>query len=255
MDKFFIKCIFLLLILISISSYAHSNNLYVRGDYWCPYNCNPKDTKPGYLIEILQNTFGKDKINYEIMNWARAIIETRKGDNDVIVGAAKEDAPDLLFSTSLGLSDNCFYALKKSKFKFTGLDALNNVTLGVIKDYSYYKELNDYIKKNINNKNKIAEHFGDNIQERMLAKLMLKRLDIIVEDSNVIDFILKKHPEMNEIVKLKCIEVGKIFIAFSPTKPDSVERVKVLNSRVNEMIKNGEMKNILKKYSIKPWFK
>ncbi len=254
MCKKFFKCIIFLLILKCLNSYASIKDLSVRGDYWCPYNCKPQDTKPGYLIEILQNTFGKDRINYEVMNWARAIIETRKGENDVIVGAAKEDAPDLLFSTSLGLSDNCFYALKNSKFDFKGLDSLKNLTLGVIKDYSYYKDLNDYIKKNLSNKNRIAEHFGDNIQERMLAKLMLKRLDVIVEDSNVIDYIIKKKPEMSEIVKIKCVDVGNIFIAFSPKKPESAQQVKVLNSHVKEMIKNGEMMNILKKYSIKPWF-
>ncbi|KAB8029763.1 substrate-binding periplasmic protein [Fluviispira multicolorata] len=254
MGKTIFKCSFFLLIVNSISSAANCKELNVLGDYWCPYNCNPNDKKPGYMIEILQKSFGKEHINYELINWARAISETRKGSNEILVGATKEDAPDFIFSSPLGVTDNCYYAQKKFKFKFNGLNSLNNVTLGIIKDYSYYTALNQYIKKNLSNKSKIEEHFGENVQERMLLKLMSNRLDVIVEDSYVIDYILKKHPEIHEIEKVKCIEVGNIFIAFSPKNPESTQRVKHLNSQIKEMIKKGEMLNILKRYSIRPWF-
>ena len=54
------------LLFMSCKSYADGNDkLKVRADLWCPYNCEPKDKSPGYMVEVLQIAFGKENINYD----------------------------------------------------------------------------------------------------------------------------------------------------------------------------------------------
>lgn len=244
------------LLFMSCKSYADGNDkLKVRADLWCPYNCEPKDKSPGYMVEVLQIAFGKENINYETMNWARAILDTREGSYDAIIGAAKEDAPDFIFSTPLGASKNCFYTKNTSKFKYTGIDSLKSVKLGVVKDYAYFEDLNGYIKQNYGYKDKIDEHYGDNVQEKMISKLEAGRIDAFVEDPNVASFVLKKHPEIKDIVDVGCKQIGDLYIAFPPKNPQSKERAEKLSATIDSMIKSGEMEKLLDKYSLKPWFK
>jgi polar amino acid transport system substrate-binding protein len=250
------------LAVLSLSSLI-CNNLHatddkavkVRADYWCPYNCNPTDPNPGYMIEILQTAFGKDKVNYETLNWARAILDTREGKFDAIVGAAKDDAPDFIFSIPAGLSKNCFYTKNTNKFKYTGIESLSTVKLGIVKDYAYFEDLNAYIKKNYSNRNLIDEHYGDEVQDKMLQKLEAGRIDAFVEDPNVTLYVLKKHPEIKDVVEVGCNQIGDLYIAFPPGNPKSKERAAKVTETMNSMIKNGEMAKILDKYSLKPWYK
>lgn len=244
------------LLLLNCKSFAAGGDvLKVRADTWCPYNCEPKDKNPGYMVEVLEAAFGKANINYDTMNWARAILDTREGSFDAIIGAAKEDAPDFIFSSPLGASNNCFYAKATSKFKFTGIDSLKSVKLGIVKDYAYFEDLNGYIKQNYGNRERIDEHYGDDVQEKMMAKLEAGRIDAFVEDPSVVSYILKKHPEMKDINEVGCKEIGSLYIAFPPKNPKSKERAEKLSAKIDSMVKSGEMTKLLEKYSVKPWYK
>jgi polar amino acid transport system substrate-binding protein len=256
MKKFIIQKIFYISIFIILKSNAYSSEpIHVRADYWCPYNCSPSDINQGYMIEILQKAFGEENIKYETMNWARAVTETREGGFDAIIGAAKEDAPDFIFSDILGKSQNCYYTFGKKVFKYTGIDSLKLIRLGIVKDYSYYEELNTHIKNNLADKTKIDETFGDYVLEKMIGKARNGEIDVFVEDPNVVNFYLKKHYDIKELKNAGCSPLENVYIAFSPKKKNSEERVEILNKTIKKMIKNGEMKKLLKKYSIPIWFK
>ncbi|MES2615947.1 MAG: transporter substrate-binding domain-containing protein [Bdellovibrionota bacterium] len=238
------------------SSYAEKQELIkIRADEWCPYNCQPGSNDPGYMIEVLQMTFGKKNIDYQTMNWSRAILETRKNKYDGIVGASIENAPDFIFSVPVGESKNCFYKKNTSQFKYTGIDSLNSVQLGVIKDYTYFNELEVYIKKNIRDKKKLDEHYGNNAQDRLILKLELGRLDTFVEDPSVVSYMMKKHPDIKDIVDAGCVKTGSLYIAFSPNNPKSKDRKNRLTHTIAKMIKSGDMDKLLAKYGAKPWYK
>ena len=205
------------------------------------------------MIEILQTAFGKENIDYETTNWARAILGTRDGKYDGIIGAAKADAPDFIFSSAAGVSKNCFYVKNTSKFKYTGIESLSSIRLGVIKDYAYFEDLNAYVKKHYSDRTKIEAHFGDEVQDKIIQKLEAGRLDAFVEDPNVTAFVLKKHPEIKDIVEVGCKQIGDLYIAFPPGNPKSKERAAKVTETINDMKKSGEMGKVLAKYSLKPW--
>lgn len=236
----------------SLASFAKDGALKVRADLWCPYNCEPADAKPGYMIEILQKAFGKENIEYATTNWAKAILETREGQYDVIVGASKDDAPDFILSEPVGVSKNCFYVKKgANSFKYTDIKSLESVKLGIIKDYAYFEDLNAYIKKNYSNRDRIEEHYGDDVQKKMFQKLDLGRLGTLVEDPNVADYTLDALPAIKDIVEVGCNEIGNLYIAFGPKNPKAAEWNKKLNATIDAMKKSGEYKELLKKYGLK----
>ncbi len=112
-----------------------------------------------------------------------------------------------------------------------------------------------YIKNNLTDKTKIDETFGDYVLEKMIGKIKNREIDAFVEDPNVVNFYLKKHYDIKVLKNSGCSPLENIYIAFSPKKNNSKERVEILNKTIAKMIKNGEMKKLLKKYTIPPWFK
>ena len=235
---------------------SNTGTIYARADYWCPYNCATSEENPGFLVEILYQTFGKESVKYETMNWARAITETRSGTYDIIIGASKDDAPDFPLSVSVGKSKNCFYTTENKQFKYNGLKSIEKIKLGVAKDYSYYKELDDYITKNKSNENRINESFGDNVLEKFMLKLTNREIDAFVEDPIVVKYFFMKNQELT--IQLKnsgCSKATDLYYAFAPNKKESTERILKLNKKIKEMIKTKEMDKLLKKYHIIKWYK
>ena len=46
---------------------AAADTISIRGDMWCPVNCDPKAERPGYMIEIAREVFEPKghKIDYQ----------------------------------------------------------------------------------------------------------------------------------------------------------------------------------------------
>ena len=124
------------------------------------------------------------------MNWARTITETRSGTYDVIIGASKM-MPDFshLFPWE---KVRIVFTTENKQFKYNGLKSFEKIKLGVAKDYSYYKELDDYITKNKSNENRINESFGDNVLEKIMLKLTNREIDAFVEDPIVVKYFFMK---------------------------------------------------------------
>jgi polar amino acid transport system substrate-binding protein len=171
----------------------------------------------------------------------------------MIVGAAREDAPDFIFSDPIGVAKSCFYTKKDSKFKYTGIASLNSIKLGVVKDYAYFDDLNAYVKQYYGDRSKIDEHFGDSVQDKMLQKLEAGRLGAFVEDPNVASYVLKKHPEIKDVVEVGCVQIGNLYVALPPKNPKSKDRVAKINVAIDKLTKSGKLNEILAKYGVKHW--
>ena len=62
--------------------------LTLAADNWCPFNCQPNSTYPGYMIEIAQQVFAEYNINinYQVIPWSRALRLCRAGIISAVVG-------------------------------------------------------------------------------------------------------------------------------------------------------------------------
>lgn len=240
---------------------AFAEKITVVADEWCPYNCAPGE-KPGFMIEIAQAVFKKNNIevDYSIMPWSRAVELTRQGQYSAIVGSTNGDAPDFVFpEKSQGLSTTAFFGLSDSKWEYKGEQSLPEVVIGVIDDYSYSSVVDEYIKKNLNNRDRIQVIGGENALELNIKKLEAKRIDAFPEDVNVLtDYYtsrgqtvpLKNLGEASSKTDLKDKE---LFLAFSPKNPESKRYASMLSAGTDELRKSGELKKILDKYGVSDW--
>ncbi|MBD8527786.1 substrate-binding periplasmic protein [Pseudomarimonas arenosa] len=237
---------------------AQAATISIVADEWCPYNCEPGSDKPGFMIEIAEKTLGAagHTIDYKNMPWSRAIDEARKGKFDAIVGAAKDDAPDFTYPAEpLGLSGSIFVVRKGEAWRYAGLDSLAGHAIGVIQDYSYDDELDQYIEANAKDSAKVQVAAGETALETNIKKLEAKRIDALVEDQSVLNYALAQAGKSGAFDLAGKLSDAEIYIAFSPAKKESAEYAKILSEGLAKLRASGELKQILAKYGLEDWKK
>lgn len=247
--------------LMPLQSWAQQETITLVADGWCPYNCEPSSDRPGYMVEVATAAFAKHgiKVEYSNLPWARAIEDTRAGKYTGIIGAYYSDAPDFIYpQTPQGICRFAFYVRSEDSWNYSGIPSLKERALGAINDYSYNVELDDYILNNKENTKNVQILSGDNALDNNLKKLLMKRINTVIEDRQVMAYYLSP-PEYEE-VKNSIREAGIlpdeedgngiIFIAFSPSNENSSKYAKILSDETQNMRKSGELKKILDKYGI-----
>ncbi|HPO50801.1 MAG TPA: transporter substrate-binding domain-containing protein, partial [Spirochaetota bacterium] len=209
------------------------------------------------LIEIAEVIFKKHKhnVDYKVMPWSRAISEAEKGKINAIAGAYYEDAPDFLFpKNEQGKSRELIFTGKNKKIVYNGINSLYSITLGVVKDYSYGDEIDQYILKNKDQSNLIYEIAGENSLESLLKMLKTDRIGALIENEIVMQNYLFEKKMENDIVPIGVLrDEVKVFIAFSPAIANSKTYAEILSSGMGDIRKTGELKQILAKYGLKDW--
>ena len=249
----------LTLFALTIGVAAHADVITVRADTWCPFNCAPNSSKPGYMIEILQQTLGKKghTIDYQEMNWARAITATRAGKFNAIVGATKTEVPDFVFpALSLGNAASCFYVLPKNNWQYAGIESLDTAVVGVVRDYTYDDDgdFDKYVKSHDNNPKRIEVISGDAPLERNLSKLTDGRISTLIEVDAAFQYHLRTLKKPLLVKKAGCLKSGSIHVAFSPTQAQSKVYAQMVSDGLIELRKSGALKKILSKYGIEDNF-
>lgn len=228
----------------------------LRSDLWCPYSCDPKTERPGFMVEIAKEIFEKagHKVNYKSVNWARAIAETREGKIHGIIGASRADAPDFIIpKRPQGQSTNFYWANHDERWEYKKLDSVKGKKIGVINSYSY----SDEIDQAIHDKNpSFVIVSGEDALAKMIRMTEAKRLDAFIENPYVLNYWLKGMRQYNEKFKKvsKNITVDSdLFVAFSPINPNSKKYAEILSQGMDDLRKNGKLQIILQKYGLTDW--
>lgn len=226
---------------------ANAQEIKARADAWCPYNCQPDSKNPGYLIEILNKAFGK--IDYKLLEWEKTLDAVKNGTYDVAVGASANEAPELVYpKEKLGEVNSSIITKKGSKISVKDVSSLKQYKLGYIKDYFYSENLNKYLETPGAN---IVAVSGDNVTEDLVMALIEGKVDAIVEDANVADYVIESKGYSGIFDYFSLGEKSPVSLGFSPKNPNSKEYAEKIDQVILEMKKNGEYEKLLKKYSIK----
>ena len=242
-----------LLLCLSAAPAARGETLVIAADLWCPVNCAADAPRPGIFVELARDIFAEAgiQVRYETRNWARVLQEVRRGELNAAVGAGHEDAPDFLFtSTPVAMSRNCFYTRQDSTWRFTGVDSLAPVRLGVINDYSYGEQLNAYVLAHRDG-DRVQVAAGDKALDLNLTKLRHGRLDALVENSWVIQTRLAALGLRGELREAGCREPDvPIYLAFSPALADSARHVELFEQGLRRYRADGRLQALLKAYGV-----
>ena len=244
------------LIIVLYSSELNSDEITIVADEWLPYNGSPNSDNPGYGIEISTIIFEEvgHTVTYITMPWNRAVQSTRNGDYNAVIGALHEDTPDFLFpEEEFGYSINGFFVSATSNWKFYDLNSLLDQRIGIIKSYSYGEELDFFLQNHTDNTEII---YGENSLEKNIRKLLFGRIDVVIEDRNVINLKLKEMGITKEITLAGLYDKGEnVYVSFSPVNPKSSEYTQIFSQGIRKLKDSGELAVILNKYGVVYWKK
>ena len=244
-------CAICVSILFSTAVYAQTISL--EADYWMPFNGDGK-AESGYMIDIAKAVFEPKgfQVNYSVTPWARAVADVRAGKCSAVVAAGVDDAPDFIFpKEEQGLGVQTFYVKAGSPWKYTGVGSLKGVKLAVIKDYTYFDDLDSYIKANPKS---VAVAFGEDPLRDNLRLLVGGSVDVVVDATAVLAYTANRMG-----IKSKVANAGNggsplpMYIAFSPADPKSKEYANMLSAGTIALRKSGALKKILAKYGLSDW--
>ena len=227
--------------------------LIVAADPWCPHNCKAGSAREGYMVEIAREALAEAgyTLDYRNISWARALKMTREGEFHAVIGAFRTDAPDFIFpEIPQGLASVSLYTHPDNDWTYRGIVSLKDQTLLAINGYSYTAELDDYIDRNRNNRERIWILSGPAPLKRALSLLEQDRTDVFVEDDYVMAWVTLNDPDIEH--PRNAGQVGKTlsYLAFSPANENSAELAGILSEGTQRLMENGRMKAILDTYGI-----
>lgn len=235
---------------------SRADTITLKADYWMPFNGDGK-AETGYMLDIARTIFEAKghKVVFTTTPWEKAIAETRAGKCSAIIGAAKDDAPDFVFpSEELGVSVQLFCVKSGTPWKYAGVASLKTIKLGVIKDYAYFTELDEYIKAN---PTAVSYGTGDTPLQSNLTKVLQGELGATVDDRSVLKYTIAKMNLQGKIAitaaSADATKSAKLYIAFSPKNPKSKEYAQLLAEGILTLRANGELPKILAKYGLTDW--
>jgi polar amino acid transport system substrate-binding protein len=239
---------------ILFQNISTAETITLAADPWCPYNCAPDSKLKGYAMEIAELAFSPHniKIEYVILPWSRAIRSVLEGRNDGVIGVDKIEAPELIFpAQKIGKPKLVFYTNKTSTWKYTGISSLQDISIGIIQDYSYGKF--DEIFANEIDENRLQKVSSVNGLAQNIEKLKNNRIDTLIAESNVFNFFIYKNNISQSFREAGVASIDENYIAFSPKNPKAKIYANILSQKIEQLRKTGQLAKILKKYNLQDW--
>lgn len=246
----------LLLFFVLFSEKSHSellNTISITApEYWCPYACDAKSSEKGFTIEIAIAAFKavNIKVNYINEPYDRALMDVNNGRIDAVLPTFKSEAPSFIYPQEvLSTTRYCFYTIN-SNWQYTGLTSLSNIKFSATSGYSYSPEMDELIKKNQNRQVELLR--GDNIPERMYKMLTNSRIDAVLEDTRLMDYMIKTQRVSVLPKRSGCLDIVHYgYLALSPANSDRSEYFAQQFDKGLKLIqKNNIPTTILLKYGI-----
>ncbi len=241
-------------LLLTASSMVCAATITLVADDWCPYNCVPRSEKPGYVVEIAREIFEQygHTVVYEYRPWKRALADAMDGIVDGAIGANLGNMPKGIFHHEpLGFYVMMYFVLKDSPWNYDSVSSLDNHEIGAISGYTYGDPFDEYARTHTES---IHFTFGDDPAVKNFKKLLLKRIDIFIEEHNVATFVMRKQG-MSEKIRRAGVngEPKAMYIGLSPAKTTSQEYANILSAGIIEMRKSGRLQQILTRYGLSDW--
>ncbi|MDG0817138.1 substrate-binding periplasmic protein [Bdellovibrio svalbardensis] len=247
-------------LLLAENAIAKTKELLIEADFYCPYNCGPKDERKGFAVELAEAALAGSgySIRYEIVPWNRAVRRAQQGLSQGVFGGTGFDSesagPPLLLKhrVPLAILQYAVFARPGVSWKYDGPHSLEGKKVGLVAGYEQvlFGHLGDFLLIKAG-RNFIEFSYGDSAGRNNLLKLINKRVDLIIDDERVLRRIAKEEG-ISQDAFIRVAELGpkpfNFYLAMSPKYKDAEEVLKILDQRLLEMMKSGEFEKIMKRY-------
>lgn len=221
----------------------------VAADPWCPHTCE-KGAMPGLLIELLESALkssGKP-LDYQVIPWARALQMVQSGAVTAIAGATAGDGEGVYLVPTPFIAENCLFSRESDSWNYENVSDLKGKVLGAINTYVYeVPQIDEYIKKNGKDPNKVQLTNGDQALAQNIKKLKNSRIDAFIEERGV--FWHLPSGDRAGVKELKCLSNMQLYVGISQKAPEGQAFASALEAKFKELGKNEKwLKEIKKRY-------
>ena len=234
---------------------AAQSTVRLCADQWMPYNGDPADPKPGYVIELARTVFEPQgiKVEYDVMPYEEALAAVKEGRRSGAIGANKEEAEGLtLPAEPIGSVATCLLTLAGNKWAYENVGSFRNVRIGVIKGYTYWPALDTYIERAAG-KDAIHIAAGDDPLDELMTKLQKGEIDVVVESEPILLWYLRSHDVDRAGVRVVFKGTSEaIYVAFSPDE-EGRRFASLLDEGIRTLRKSGELTKLLQRYGLRDW--
>lgn len=230
---------------------AAAEPLRLGGDDWCPYLCPDNPDKPGYLIEGLQRAL-PEAPRVEQLPWSRALQMARDGLIDGVIGAYREESEGLLIGREpIGWVDMRFYTRAGSTWQYRGPTSLDSLKIGLAQGYSYGPQLDAWRDRRLDDHEQVQVLSGERVLERNLQKLLLGRIDVLVEDRRLVDFYLQRQHLTEQVRGAGSLPRKRpMYVALSPRVKDAAQRLEQLDQGLRRLRESGAWDALMRGYLV-----
>jgi polar amino acid transport system substrate-binding protein len=240
--------IFILITFYVTFSFSETEKIQLAADEWCPVTCSPENKAGrGILYDIVSEALKNSNytIEYNFLSWARAAQMVEKNKMNGLIGVYDTDFPKLELTEPVIESKDCLYGLKTNtklqKWTYTNLESLVGFKVGTINGYGYGDQI-DQFKATEHGKLIFEDAVGDSAVRQNLKKLQNSRVDLILENQIVINYLKSQKITPDKMTDYHCMDKKKIYIAFNNMK----ENKKVIQI-INQFLKTKTSSDIIEK--------
>jgi polar amino acid transport system substrate-binding protein len=233
---------------------ALETSISITAEIWCPYACTPESENPGILVEVVREIFRQQgiEVEYGLMPWRRALMETEKGTSDLVLGVVTGNRGSLLLDKrGMGVDETIVVVRKDSDFDYQGPESLNSMRLGVIANYTYDSNgvLDSYLKERRRLHDRIVVIYRDEPIKSLANMLSGYRIDAFLENRQV---TLYEGKRMNFGDKIRIISTGlgdTVHVGFTPNDRGR-RNLDIYNRGLTRLLESGKVDEIVKKYGL-----
>jgi polar amino acid transport system substrate-binding protein len=237
--------------LLLCSALASAEPLRLAGDDWCPYLCPGDPERPGFLLEALGQLLPQPP-QFEPLPWPRALQMAREGLVDGVVGAYSEESDGLLIGREpIGWVTMRFYVREDNPWTWNGIPSLGNQAVGLAQGYSYGSEVDAWRDANLANHEQVQVLSGEKVLERNIQKLLLGRITVLLEDSQIVEHYLRRHGLSERIQAAgELSEKRPMYVALNPRLEGVEQRLSDLDEGLRGLRRDDQWKPLMQGYGV-----
>lgn len=251
MNKFFRSSLFAISLfpVLMIASQSQAKELTFVGQDYPPFNWQEGSNVKGGMVEVIQKACEKMKhsCKFQIIPLARALKMLESGEVDAVMSLIPNPEREAYanFSSTV-IASRMAYLGTKGKAPLSQLKELEGATVGVVRGSSSAKMVIKH-KEHVPSLTIMEESDNETLVKKVQGNRYGDKGLIFGSEDVLKHFAQKSGTSIDTILPQ---ETQNFMVAFSKSKVDA-DTLASFSKTFEEMKKNGEMKVVLDKYSLK----
>jgi polar amino acid transport system substrate-binding protein len=236
---------------------VRANIVTFCSDPWVPYAGYEDAEQPGYIIDVLRAIY--EPLGHEVrfvnLPWSRCLRDTRNGVVSGLAGADFHEAPDFIFpKEAIGVTWPTFFTSVDSEWTYSGPESLKDAVIGIIQDYTYSRDFDDYVRR-AHKTERVYTVTGQDALAQLIAAVRDGKITAFVENMPVVYQTLKElGADSDSLRNAGSAGPGAIlFVPFSPRVPASFQYADQFDEGIERIRESGELDAILSVYGVSDW--